>query len=51
MLEVKQDPFSGAEEYVKTDFRVKDALDHVEQEVTALKPVFAYPGTDKGVAK
>lgn len=45
------DPFQHVLPNSKTTFRTREALDHVDQEVTAVKPVFEYPGTDKGVAK
>lgn len=50
MMEEKKSPFSGGLANEKTTFRVASALDHT-QETEALRAVFAYKGTDKGVAK
>lgn len=44
------DPFQHVVPNQKTTFREVSALDHVDQEVTAFKAEFAYPGTNKGVA-
>lgn len=51
MLEEKKNPMSDGLPHQKTDFREASALDHEYKEDTALKATFAYPGTDKGVAK
>ena len=43
-------PLTNGMEYVKTNFRTQESFDVTNGEPgEALKPVFAYPGTDKGV--
>ena len=49
MLEEKKDAMSDGLTSKKTDFRVADALDHVDAPSNALRAEFAYKGTDKGV--
>lgn len=51
MMEEKKDPMSGALPNVKTTFRVQDSLSHEDVSGNMMHPEFAYPGTDKGVAK
>ena len=55
MMEEKKDPMSDGMAHCKEDFRIRTALDHhgyyENEESSDLKPVFAYSGTDKGVAK
>lgn len=51
MMEEKKEPMSGALPNQKTTFRVQSALDHEDVSGNMMKPEFAYPGTDKGVAQ
>lgn len=52
MMEEKKEPFSGALANQKTNFRDQNILVTDTDPVNdpAVHPVFAYPGTDKGVA-
>lgn len=51
MMEEKKDAMSGATANYKTSFRVQNGLADDKSQSSAVDGiVFAYPGTDKGVA-
>lgn len=50
MMEEKKNPMSGATANYKTNFRNQDVtVSDNEEDKVLPTPVFAYPGTDKGV--